>query len=158
MQNQGEPKKADSSYVTEGHQLGSREGTNQEARPGFGAPLLERIVAFIGLVLVSGSIGFLAYQAVTRDSSPPDVMFNIGSITTISNGYLVKFQAINKGNSTAKGLIVEGQLKNDNEEIETSETALDYLPSHSAREGGLFFTKDPRQFELQLRALGYEQP
>jgi uncharacterized protein (TIGR02588 family) len=107
---------------------------------------------------VSGSIGFLVYQAITRSSSPPDIIFNIKSIIKISNGYLVKFQAMNKGNSTAKGLIVEGQLKDGNGDVAVSETTLDYLPSHSKREGGLFFMKDPRQFELQLRALGYEQP
>ena len=131
---------------------------NQGTKTGVDIPLSERIVAFVGLILVLGSIGFLVYQAITRNSAPPDVTLNINIITTVSNGYLVKFQAMNKGNSTAKGLIVEGQLKDGNEDIETSETTLDYLPSHSEREGGLFFTKDPRQFELQLRALGYEQP
>ena len=35
---------------------------------------------------------------------------------------------------------------------------LDYLPPHSKRRGGLFFTRDPRQFELQARAFGYEEP
>jgi uncharacterized protein (TIGR02588 family) len=139
-------------------QMESSEGSKQGAKTGFDIPLLEWIVALVGLILVSGSIGFLVYQAITRNASPPDIILNISSITTISNGYLVKFQAINKGESTAKGLIVEGQLKDGNEEIETSETTLDYLPSHSKREGGLFFTKDPRQFELRLRALGYEQP
>jgi uncharacterized protein (TIGR02588 family) len=139
-------------------QMESSRGSKQGSKTGFDIPLLERIVALVGLILVSGSIGFLVYQAITRNSSPPDVTLNISSITTISNGYLVKFQAMNKGDSTAKGLIVEGQLKDGNEEIETSEATLDYLPSHSEREGGLFFTKDPRQFELRLRALGYEQP
>jgi len=157
MQNQDESKRADNSYVTQG-QLESNGRSNQGAKTGFDIPLLERIVAFVGLILVSGSIGFLVYQAVTRNSSPPDIILNISSITTISNGYLVKFQAMNEGESTAKGLTVEGQLKDSNEEIETSETTLDYLPSRSKREGGLFFTKDPRQFELQLRALGYELP
>jgi uncharacterized protein (TIGR02588 family) len=139
-------------------QMESSRGSKQGAKTGFDIPLLERIVALVGLILVSGSIGFLVYHAITRNSSPPNVILNISSITNIGSGYLVKFQAINKGESTAKGLIVEGQLKDGNEEIETSETTLDYLPSHSKREGGLFFTKDPRQFELRLRALGYEQP
>lgn len=158
MQDQGESKKADSSYVTEGHQLESSGSSSQETKTGSDTPLLEWIVACVGLILVAGSIGFLIYQAMTRNSSPPDIMLKVKIVTPISNGYLIKFQAMNQGNSTAKGLIVEGQLKDGDEEIETSETTLDYLPSLSEREGGLFFTKDPRQFELQLRALGYEQP
>jgi uncharacterized protein (TIGR02588 family) len=142
----------------QGQQMESSERSNQGAGTGSDVPVLEWVVAIMGLILVSGSIGFLVYQAMIRDSSPPDIMLKVNSVTPISNGYLVKFKAMNQGDSTAKGLIVEGQLKDGNEDIETSETTLDYLPSHSEREGGLFFTKDPRQFELQLRAVGYEQP
>jgi uncharacterized protein (TIGR02588 family) len=32
------------------------------------------------------------------------------------------------------------------------------LPAHSSRVGALFFTQDPHQFQLQLRAQGYIEP
>ena len=34
----------------------------------------------------------------------------------------------------------------------------DYGPGHSARQGGLFFTRDPRTGHLSLRARGYSAP
>ena len=115
-------------------------------------------IALLGLALVAGSIAFMLYEAVAGDSSPPDITVHVDSILPIRNGYLVKFRAVNEGGSTAEGLTVEGVLRNGTEILETSNTVLEYVPAHSEREGGLFFTSDPRQYQLQLRAKGYENP
>jgi uncharacterized protein (TIGR02588 family) len=122
------------------------------------APLWMWGIAFLGLALVLGSIAFLLYEAATGDSSPPDVTVRVDSILLTWNGFLVKFRAINEGGSTAEGLTVEGELRNGTESVEVSNTTIEYVPSHSEREGGLFFTVDPRRYELQLRAKGYEKP
>jgi uncharacterized protein (TIGR02588 family) len=122
------------------------------------APLWMWGIAFLGLALVLGSIAFLLYEAATGDSSPPDVTVRVDSILLTRNGFLVKFRAINEGGSTAEGLTVEGELRNGTESVEVSNTTIEYVPSHSEREGGLFFTVDPRRYELQLRAKGYEKP
>jgi uncharacterized protein (TIGR02588 family) len=116
-------------------------------------------IALFGLVLVLGSIGFMLYKAVAGDSSPPNVMVHVDSIIPTKSGYLVKFRVVNEGGSTAEGLTVEGSLlRNGTEVVENSNTTIEYVPSHSTREGGLFFTSDPRQYELRLRAKGYEKP
>jgi uncharacterized protein (TIGR02588 family) len=115
-------------------------------------------IGLLGLILVLGSIGFALYEAVTGDSSPADVTVEVESVTPVENGFLVKFRAINEGGMTAAGLTVEGELRDGNEILESSDTTLEYLPSHSERAGGLFFTLDPGQYELQLRATGYETP
>jgi uncharacterized protein (TIGR02588 family) len=115
-------------------------------------------IAFLGLALVLGSIVFMLYEAAAGDSSPPDVTVRVDAILSTRNGFLVKFQAVNEGGSTAEGLTVEGELRKGTESVETSNTTLEYVPSHSEREGGLFFTVDPRRYELQLRAKGYEKP
>jgi uncharacterized protein (TIGR02588 family) len=122
------------------------------------APLWMWAIALLGLSLVAGSIAYMLYEAAAGDSSPPDVTVRVDSIIPTRNGYLVKFQAINEGGSTAEGLTVEGELRNGAESVETSDTTIEYVPSHSEREGGLFFTSDPRQYELRLRAKGYENP
>jgi uncharacterized protein (TIGR02588 family) len=122
------------------------------------APLWMWGIAFLGLALVLGSIVFMLYEAAAGDSSPPDVTVRVDSILPTRNGFLVKFRAINEGGSTAEGLTVEGQLRNGTESVETSNTTIEYVPSHSEREGGLFFTLDPRRYEVQLRAKGYENP
>jgi len=122
------------------------------------APLWIWSIGLLGLVLVMGSIMFMLYEALTGDTSPPDVTVQLESIEPIGNEFLVRFRAMNEGGSTAAGLTIEGTLMNGTESIETSNTTIEYLPSHSEREGGLFFTLDPRQYELQLRATGYEEP
>ena len=122
------------------------------------APLWMWGIAFLGLALVLGSIGFMLYEAAAGDSSPPDVTVRVDSILPTRNGFLVKFRAVNEGGSTAEGLTVEGELRSGGEGLETSDTTIEFVPSHSEREGGLYFTLDPRQHELRLRAKGYEKP
>lgn len=118
----------------------------------------EWVAAFIGLVLVVGTIGFMLYKAIWVKDSSPDVEVQIESVEQVSNGYLVKFRALNRGGTTAAGLIIEAELKRGAEKLETNQTTIDFLPSNSVRNGGFFFTNDPRQFDLQLRAVGYQHP
>jgi uncharacterized protein (TIGR02588 family) len=115
-------------------------------------------IALLGSALVAGSVAFMLYEAVAGDSSPPDVTLHVDATLQIRNGYLVKFRAVNEGGSTAEGLTIEGVLRNGTDILETSNTVLEYVPAHSERDGGLFFTSDPRQYQLQLRAKGYENP
>jgi uncharacterized protein (TIGR02588 family) len=122
------------------------------------APLWMWSIGLLGLVLVLGSIGFALYEATVGDSSPPDVRVEVENIAPAQNGFLVEFRLINEGGSTAAGLTIEGELRDGAEIVETSDTAVEYLPSHSERAGGLFFTLDPRDHTLELRAKGYETP
>jgi uncharacterized protein (TIGR02588 family) len=82
------------------------------------APLWMWGIAFLGLALVLGSIVFMLYEAAAGDSSPPDVTVRVDSILPTRNGFLVKFQAVNEGGSTAEGLTVEGELRNGTESVE----------------------------------------
>ena len=121
-------------------------------------PLSEWVVAILGMLLVAGSIGYLVYDAAAGDTSPPDIMVHADSIQPVTGGYLVRIRAVNRGGATAAAVVVEGALKSADEEIEASEITFGYVPSHSERRGGLFFNEDPRGFELELRAKGYEEP
>ena len=58
----------------------------------------------------------------------------------------------------AAGLTIEGELKNGEKSEETSDVTMTYIPSQSTRRGGLIFTKNPNEYQLQIRAKGYEQP
>jgi uncharacterized protein (TIGR02588 family) len=122
------------------------------------APMWMWGIALLGLALVAASIGFMLYEAAAGDASPADVTLQVDSTLPTRNGYLVKFRAVNTGGSTVEGLTIEGTLRNGSGTLETSDTVLEWLPAHSEREGGLFFTSDPRQHQLQLRAKGYENP
>jgi uncharacterized protein (TIGR02588 family) len=130
--------------------------TSEKSNPSI--PLWEWILASIGLMLVVGSIGLMSYEAIAGDSSPPDIMVRVDAIHATREGYLVTIRVFNRGGSTAAGVMVKGTLKRDTESVEISEIIIDYMPSHSERNGGLFFSKDPQQFDLELRANGYQAP
>lgn len=115
-------------------------------------------IAVLGLALVALSIGFMLYKGAAAEASHADITVQVDSTLATRNGYLVKFRAVNTGGSTVEGLTIEGTLRNGSETLETSDTVLEWVPAHSEREGGLFFTSDPRLHQLQLRAKGYENP
>jgi uncharacterized protein (TIGR02588 family) len=148
-------KGSDKEHRQDGQQKGDDQGEDEKLKA---APLWMWGIALVGLVMVVGSIGFMLYEAMAGDLSPPDVTVHVDLILPTRNGYLVKFRAVNEGGSTAEGVTVEGELRNGTESVETSNTTIEYVPSHSERAGGLYFTLDPKQYELRLRAKGYEKP
>jgi uncharacterized protein (TIGR02588 family) len=118
----------------------------------------EWFVALVGLAITLGTIGFVLWEAAFGDDGPPDVVVTVDSIREVQAGYLVSFQAENRGGQTAEGVDVEGVLERDGEEVEIAATTLDYVPAGSARRGGLFFERNPDAYVLSLVAKGYEQP
>ena len=121
-------------------------------------PVWEWIIAVAGLILVIGAVGLTFYRATTEDKTPPQLKIEVDSTEPNGSGYLVKFTVKNTGNQTAAAVAVEGELKTETETVETSGATLTYSPANSKRRGGLFFTKDPQQFQLQIRVTGYEEP
>ncbi len=121
-------------------------------------PVWEWIIAAVGLILVVAALGTTLYRAVTEESTPPILEISVEAIQPNANGYLVKFRVKNTGNQTASGLTIEGELKRGEESAETSSATLAYAPANSQREGGLFFSKNPNEYKLEIRAKGYEKP
>jgi uncharacterized protein (TIGR02588 family) len=132
----------------------AEETEKQHAEP----PVSEWIVAAIGLLLVAGAIGFMVYKAISDKETPPTLSVSVESIAPINKGYLVKFRVKNTGDLTAASLTIEGELKNGAESVETSTAMLTYAPSHSEREGGLYFSKNPNEYQLEINPKGYEKP
>jgi uncharacterized protein (TIGR02588 family) len=118
----------------------------------------EWAVAALGLVLIVGAVGYLAYFALTTRSEPPSVLVTAESVAPSGEGYLVTVKAANRGGSTAAALTIEGTLMRDGSIVESSEATIDYLPRSSERQAGLFFTRDPSQYRLDLHPKGYANP
>ena len=139
---------------------GSARGSRNTTRPRGGPdiPLMEWVAASIGLALVSATIACMIYQGLTRGSSPPDVSVQAEAIVQLRDGYVVTIRAMNRGDTTAADIKVEGRLESSSGVAETSEMTFQYLPPNSERKGGMFFAKDPRQFTLKLAPKGYETP
>jgi uncharacterized protein (TIGR02588 family) len=134
------------------------EEKNDQERNSGEIPRLEWIAGTLGAVIVSAAIAFLIYEGVAGDQSPPDITVEIKDVAAVRDGYRVRFEATNQGGEAAAQVVIEGVIAKGEEDLETSETTLGYVPARSERGGGLFFSKDPRSAELRVRARGYEDP
>jgi uncharacterized protein (TIGR02588 family) len=121
-------------------------------------PLIEKLIAAGGLLLVLAVVGSLGYEAVTRDGSPPDIEVKVNDIQRVGAGYRVRFSALNHGETTGAQVRIKGELKEGEKLVEESVTILTYVPDKGKQEGGLFFEHNPGAYRLQLRASGYEKP
>jgi uncharacterized protein (TIGR02588 family) len=121
-------------------------------------PPAEWFVGALGFILVVGVLGFLLQGAVRDNNASPDVRLSVNGVVELRNGYLVRLTALNEGGRTAQGLTVEGELRSGADIVERSEAVIDFLPSRSRKRAGMFFSRDPRKFELKLRPLGYAEP
>jgi uncharacterized protein (TIGR02588 family) len=120
--------------------------------------LLEWIFAISGVVLVLMMLSFIGYNALKEEETPPDIIMKSTAIKANGSGFLMQIEVENIGATTAAALNVEGKLMDGDKEVEASTLTFDYLPAHSRREGGFFFTKDPRAYKVELRPLGFQEP
>ncbi len=116
------------------------------------------IVSVLGLLLVAGAIGYTLYKVATKEETPPDIVIQQERVVQGTESYLVEIRIFNKGGSAASGLVVEGSLVEEGNSLETSTITIEYAPAESSRKAGLVFTRDPRRYQLKIRALGYEEP
>ena len=131
----------------------------REKKGGGSEPLLEWIAAGIGLVLTLGIVAVIGREAIGGEASrPPAIEVSARRLVATPSGYLVVIAAVNRSGATAAAVQVEGRLMAGDAAVETSSLILDYVPGHATRQGGLFFTRDPRRHRLDLRALGYQEP
>lgn len=126
----------------------TKAAQTQPPRP----PLLEWIVAGLGLLGISGACWAILTHALNGSATPPDLTLVAREMRSTRSGWVVEVEAANAGDHTAAGVQIEGRLGT---EIATAE--LDYLPAHGHAAASLRFDKDPRQ-GLELTVLGWREP
>ena len=126
----------------------------QEAPP----TVWEWLAAGVGLVLLLASMGLLLVDHWRGDDAPPFPQVTVVDVQPQDARYLVRVRVANRSGGTAAALRLEGELRRGDAVVERSELELDYLPGHSTREGGMFFTHDPRSLQLVLQARSYQEP
>jgi uncharacterized protein (TIGR02588 family) len=137
---------------------GKSKEQERDTRPGAATSKWEWVAGGVGLALVLGAVGFIAYNALTAEPSVPAVTVEHVGTQRNAGGYVVEFRARNSGPSTAASLTISGTLYDGSTGIETSQVTLDYLPPRGERRGGLIFQTDPAGHELKLKAQGYVDP
>jgi uncharacterized protein (TIGR02588 family) len=110
------------------------------------------------LLFLATTLGFLAFEAITRGESPPDITLESAKPIAVGNSYVVPVRAINRGGTTAARLKILAQLFDGARPIEEVEIEFDHLAAGAEDTGGVIFRNDPRKFELKLVARGYVSP
>lgn len=134
----------------------SREDDNH--RPPPRTPWLEWTASGIGLILALATFGAIAWQGWTAGQDLPEVTVAVDTVTPVEGGFRVVVRARNVSGAAAAQVVIEGALTGGEGDPEVSRILFDYVPGHSDREGGLFFTRDPRSNRFKVRAAGYVRP
>ena len=119
---------------------------------------LEWAVFGVGLVLVLGTVGFLAWDAARGGDSPPDLSVTLGSPERRAAVWAVPVTVSNGGQETAEGAHVEVVLELPDGTREEAEVDFAFVPRGSKREGWVQFLHPPATGRLTGRVTGYEQP
>lgn len=137
-----------------------KKSCDSEDRPGSRdhTQLLEWIASGLGLILALCVFGFIGWQALNDPTSAPFISVETTQVNSVAGGYRVNFRARNMGGAAAAQVRIEGTITRGSGSTETSDVVFDYIPGHSARAGGLFFTQDPQAGNLSLRATGFAHP
>lgn len=122
-------------------------------------PVLEWAAAAIGLVLTVALLIVLVREALAgeRDGLPA-VAVTVERVVERDGLFVVEVRAINNSGATASDVEIEASLTSPGAAPVVSSATIDYVPGHSHRRAGLFFHADPRAGQLEVRALGYEEP
>ena len=132
------------------------EQSDEHGDPGISRS--EWVVGIGSALLVLALVGFVVYEAFSGTEGPPIVTLRVERVLPAAGGYVVEVGAYNEGGSTAKTLSIKGTLKRDTMTVETSTASISYVPAETEREAGLFFSKDPRKYRLDVRPMGYDRP
>lgn len=120
---------------------------------------LEWLVFAIGLALIVPIVAYLAYDAATLGHEPPVVEVQVGAAEARGNVYMIPVTLENLGDRTAESVVVEISLLEGDEELETAELTVDFLPRQSTRSGWVTFTIDPETVDdIEAHVLGFQEP
>lgn len=109
--------------------------------------------------MVVAVVAFMVYEAATLSPHPtPRLAIRIDTVVAYASGYIVELRAINSGDATASGVLVQGELRADTGVVERSEVTVDFVPARSWRRAGLVFAQDPRAHRMDVRPVGFDRP
>ncbi|NOJ96479.1 hypothetical protein HMI51_26515 [Corallococcus coralloides] len=121
---------------------------------------LEGVVLIVSCVLVALVMGYLAVDAWTTGSGPPDLTVQVGAPVAAANAkeWRVPVTVKNHGDSAAEEVHVRVSLRGGREPKEVAEFVLAYVPRHSQREAWVAFRQEPPPEGVEAHAVGFATP
>jgi uncharacterized protein (TIGR02588 family) len=122
---------------------------------------LEWTVFAVGLLLLLGTVGYLAGQALTRGRSPAVLSITLGEPQAHPDAtpphFVVPVTVRNDGARTAAEVDVEVLLARG-DQVERRELTFEYVPRGSSRSGAVTFEVEPDPGSLAARVLTFLDP
>lgn len=119
---------------------------------------LEWLVFASGALLVSATVGYLAYDALAVTPSPPRLEVRLGDPVASPGGFSVPVMVHNRGTKAAETVLIRVERKSDDGQTDAAELTLDFVPGNASREGAAIFSGDPRSGELSAQPVSFQQP
>lgn len=118
-------------------------------------PLAETVVGILSAVLVFAFVIFLAYQAITGDRSPPDLVAIPETALRQEGKTLLRVKIVNRGERAAADVTVRAEMpKGPGREIR-----FDYVAAGSSQSGAfLFDSPDVAAEDIRLSIYGFVEP
>ncbi|EHS51598.1 Conserved hypothetical protein CHP02588 [Rhizobium sp. PDO1-076] len=119
---------------------------------------IEWLTGAVSSLLILAIIGWVSYEAVNGTDTPAELRVDIASIEKTGAGWRVLFDLSNSGEATAAAVEVRGTVTDRGRFVEEAAVIFDYVAARSIAHGALIFTQDPAGRDLNIRAVGFNEP
>lgn len=119
---------------------------------------VEWATGIVSAFLVAGMLGWIGWEAFTREATAPALSIRLLTQQQGTAGYSVTFDIYNGASTTAAGVTVVGSLSDAGNVIEESRVTFDYVPAESKTTGALIFKNAPSDHRLDIRPTGFTAP
>lgn len=119
---------------------------------------VEWSVFAVSAIVVVAIVGYLVSAALREKNAPPDLHITTGEAVATRAGHRLQVAVKNTGDTSAEQVRIEIALRRADEEVETAELDIVYVPRKSERIGFVTFRNDPRCCEVTARAMSYDAP
>lgn len=119
---------------------------------------IEWLTGLVSALLVAGMLGWIGWEAFTREATPPDLSVTVLTTEKTGAGQRVTFNIANSGTTTAAAVTVIGRLMEGEKIVEESHVVFDYVAAESKSTGAILFAGEPAGRRVDIRAAGYTGP
>jgi len=112
--------------------------TKTKPAPKAAHPLLQTVMAAVGLIITVGVIGAILWEALLPEA-PPALSARVLSVQSTALGHVAEVRVRNAGLDTAAAVDIEGRVG-----AETATATLDYVPGQGHATARPRFDPDPR--------------
>lgn len=119
---------------------------------------IEWLTGLISAGLIAGMLGWVGWEAFTRNATPPDLSIAVLVTEKASAGHRVTFDVYNTATTTAAAVTIIGRLVEGDRVIEETHVIFDYVAAESKSTGAILFKNDPAGRTVDIRPAGYTDP